>query len=117
MLAPSGWPSNCIAGTSASPESASDEPELRGWKQCHCPIYADGTLGGTFKRRNTKGTSGPLGHCSQAYAGRSGARLDETGDHHHAATEAYLANRAGRDIAPATLSNYQTVLLEAEAPV
>ena len=31
----------------------------RGWKKCRCPIYADGTLGGKFKRKNTKQTSWP----------------------------------------------------------
>jgi hypothetical protein len=29
----------------------------RGWKKCHCPIYAVGTLNGVFKRVNTKRTS------------------------------------------------------------
>jgi site-specific recombinase XerD len=26
----------------------------RSWKDCHCPIYASGTLGARFKRRNTE---------------------------------------------------------------
>ena len=29
----------------------------RGWKKCHCPIYAVGTLSGVFKRVATKRTS------------------------------------------------------------
>ena len=28
----------------------------RGWRKCHCPIYICGTLGGQFKRRNSKRT-------------------------------------------------------------
>src|ERR1700731_2684832 len=38
------------------PDSRSYEPDelRRGWRKCHCPIYACGTLGGTFKRRNTE---------------------------------------------------------------
>src|SRR5215470_17340747 len=42
-----------------TPDSRNYEPEelRRGWKRCHCPIYADGTLCGSFKRRNTKKTN------------------------------------------------------------
>jgi hypothetical protein len=38
------------------PDSRSYEPDelRRGWRKCHCPIYACGTLGGAFKRRNTE---------------------------------------------------------------
>jgi hypothetical protein len=38
------------------PDSRSYEPDelRRGWKKCYCPIYACGTLAGTFKRKNTE---------------------------------------------------------------
>jgi integrase len=44
----------CAAGH--TPESRSYEPDelRRGWKKCFCPIYACGTLAGSFKRRNTE---------------------------------------------------------------
>jgi hypothetical protein len=47
----------CVGGH--PPDSRNYEPEelRRGWKKCHCPIYADGTLGGSFKRKNTKNTN------------------------------------------------------------
>jgi hypothetical protein len=44
----------CTAGH--EPDSRSYEPDelRRGWKKCFCPIYACGTLVGTFKRKNTE---------------------------------------------------------------
>src|SRR5579862_9122915 len=44
----------CAGGHAA--DSISYEPEelRRAWKKCHCPIYASGILGGTFRRKNTK---------------------------------------------------------------
>jgi hypothetical protein len=52
-------PGKCVGGH--PPDSRSYEPEelRRNWKKCYCPIYADGTLGGKFKRRNTKKASWP----------------------------------------------------------
>ncbi len=46
-------PGKCLGGH--PPDSRSYEPEelRRKRKKCLCPIYADGTLGGSFKRRNT----------------------------------------------------------------
>jgi integrase len=44
----------CTAGH--EPDSRSYEPDelRRGWKKCYCPIYACGTLAGSFKRKNTE---------------------------------------------------------------
>jgi integrase len=44
----------CVGGH--RPDSRNYEPDelRRGWKKCFCPIYACGTLGGRFKRKNTE---------------------------------------------------------------
>src|ERR1700722_7930979 len=49
----------CVGGHPADSRNYEPEELRRGWKKCHCPIYADGTLGGSFRRRNTKKTSWP----------------------------------------------------------
>jgi hypothetical protein len=36
------------------PEATNPMLLRRGWKKCLCPIYACGTLAGTFKRKNTE---------------------------------------------------------------
>jgi integrase len=45
---------NCLAGFEPEFRSYEADELRRGWKKCHCPIYADGTLAGKFKRQNTK---------------------------------------------------------------
>src|ERR1700719_4157212 len=47
----------CVGDHAADSRNYEPEELRRGWKKCHCPIYADGTLGGTFKRKNTKKTT------------------------------------------------------------
>jgi integrase len=111
-----------------APDSRNYEPEelRRGWRKCHCPIYADGTLGGSFKRKNTKKTSWP--EAKAVVADWEGAVTWDSPDSPpppqppeplsseppkalitiQFATDAYLANRAGRGIAPATLRKYTT---------
>lgn len=114
----------CVGGH--PPDSRNYEPEelRRGWKKCHCPIYADGTLGGSFKRKNTKkaiwAEAKPL-----VAAWESAGRWDVAAQPVPTpvlpreapkpsvitiqfATEAYLSNREGRGIAPATLRKYRT---------
>lgn len=44
----------CLAGLEPEFRSYEADELRRGWKKCHCPIYADGTLAGKFKRQNTK---------------------------------------------------------------
>lgn len=120
----------CVGGHDADTRNYEPEELRRGWKKCHCPIYADGTLGGTFKRRNTKKTiwaeakavitsweqagfwdadaPGPMPPAVEPVSTKPAITIQ-------AATEAYLANRAGRDIAPATLSKYQTFVRQLSA--
>ena len=50
---------NCLAGFDPESRSYESDELRRGWKKCHCPIYADGTLAGKFKRQNTKKISWP----------------------------------------------------------
>jgi integrase len=111
-----------------APDSRNYEPEelRRGWKNCHCPVYADGTLGGSFKRRNTKKATWPEAKAVVAAWESAGtwepddslppspppgpvsAEAPKPSITIQFATDAYLANRAGRNIAPATLRKYNT---------
>src|SRR6266853_4600352 len=50
-------PGKCVGGYEPDFRNYETDELRRGWKKCHCPIYADGTLGGKFKRRNTKKTT------------------------------------------------------------
>src|SRR6266853_4449938 len=50
-------PGKCVGGYEPDFRNYETDELRRGWKKCHCPIYADGTLGGKFKRRNTKKTN------------------------------------------------------------
>lgn len=52
-------PGKCLGGFDPDFRNYETDELRRGWKRCHCPIYADGTLGGDFKRKNTKQTSWP----------------------------------------------------------
>jgi integrase len=49
----------CLGGYEPDFRNYEHDELRRGWKRCHCPIYADGTLGGKFKRKNTKQTTWP----------------------------------------------------------
>jgi len=49
----------CLAGYAPDFRNYEHDELRRGWKKCHCPIYADGTLGRKFKRKNTKQTNWP----------------------------------------------------------
>jgi integrase len=112
------------------PDSRNYEPEerRRNWKKCHCPIYACGTLGGKFQRKNTRKTTWPEAKAVVAEwesTGSWGSGEASTAPTEpeivttaseppkrsitiQFATDAYLANRAGRSIAPATLRKYRT---------
>lgn len=118
------------------PDSRTYEPDelRRGWKKCHCPIYADGTLSGSFKRRNTKRTT--WAEAKDVVAGwESVGTWDENAPQSSQgpaqpdspnspkpsaitiafATDAHLANREGRGIAPATLRKYKTFMKQLTA--
>jgi hypothetical protein len=121
-------PGKCIGGH--SPDSRNYEPEelRRSWKRCHCPIYVCGTLDGSFRRKNTKKTTWPEAKAVVAEwesAGSWDTRRNSPAAPAFAvvaagsqppkpsiairfATEAYLSNRVGRSIAPATLRKYKT---------
>jgi integrase/recombinase XerD len=121
-------PGKCIGGH--SPDSRNYEPEelRRSWKRCHCPIYVCGTLDGSFRRKNTKKTTWPEAKAVVAEwesAGSWDVRRNAPAAPAFAvvaagsqppkpsiairfATEAYLSNRVGRSIAPATLRKYKT---------
>lgn len=116
----------CVGGHPADSRNYEPEELRRGWKKCHCPIYADGTLSGSFKRRNTKkiswqeakavvsnwesaGSWEPVGPpCVPEPPEPSDAAPPKPRITIQFATDAYLANRAGRGIAPATLRKYAT---------
>ena len=117
----------CEGGHPAYSRSYETDERKRAWRKCYCPIYAGGTLGGAFRRKNTNATdwdeakavaagweqagSWSAGTASvvpapsvQSVAGDQGRF---TIDH---ATMAYLANREGRSIAQATARKYRTLI-------
>jgi hypothetical protein len=47
-------PGKCVGGHPPDSRSYEAEELRRNWKKCYCPIYADGTLGGKFNRRNIR---------------------------------------------------------------
>ncbi len=118
----------CLGGHPADSRNYEPEELRRGWKKCHCPIYADGTLGGSFRRKNTKKTSWSDAKSAVAVwesAGtwdasdasvsttapqsqRTEAPVSNPSTTIQFATDAYLSNRAGRGIAPSTLRKYNT---------
>jgi integrase len=52
-------PGKCLGGYQPDFRNYETDELRRSWRKCHCPIYADGTLGGSFKRKNTKRTAWP----------------------------------------------------------
>jgi integrase len=113
-----------------APDSRNYEPEelRRGWKKCHCPIYTDGTLRGSFKRKNTKKTAwaeakavvaawesagtweSPDSQSPSPSPGSVNSQAPKPTISIQFAADAYLANRAGRGIASATLRKYTTLV-------
>src|ERR1700733_993280 len=47
----------CLGGSEPDSRNYETDELRRGWKKCRCPIYADGTLGEKFKRKNTRQTT------------------------------------------------------------
>src|ERR1700674_691547 len=124
----------CTGGHTVSSRSYESDERRRGWKKCYCSIYAGGTLGGTFKRKNTsaidwdeakaaaasweqagswevEAAPGPppgsvaFATSVPAVAGDCPGRF--TIEH---ATSAYLANRGGRNISESTARKYRTLV-------
>lgn len=125
-------PGKCLGGHPPDFHSYEAEELRRRWRKCACPIYADGTLGGKFRRRNTQQTD-----WSEA---RRGAEAWETAANWNGtepvapdpppvppaeerrdrvtierATEAYLANREARQIAHSTFRKYRTMVTQLRA--
>ncbi len=118
--------SNCPGGRKPF-ESTYESDELRrSWKRCLCPIYASGTLGGRFKRRNTERTSWDeakaLAHAWEdagSWDGRAAVNAPEAPSVDTApqaprpittadALSAFVAVREGAQIARSTLRKYKT---------
>ena len=116
-------PGKCVAGHDADSHNYEPEELRRGWKKCHCPIYADGTLAGVFKRRNTKKAIWPDAKAIVAAWEQVGV-WDETDRIPTivaapfeqepstrpkitipVATEAFLSNRSGREIVSGAPAN------------
>ncbi len=98
----------------------------KGWKRCECPIFASGTLRGTFKRHNTGQWEWTAARAIAAEFDAVGTWTKPTDEAASAtkpapaeepkparitiadATEVFLSNREGAEIAPATLRKYRT---------
>jgi integrase len=117
----------CIGGHQADSRNYEPEELRRAWKKCHCPIYADGTLSGEFRRRNTRQITWPEAKSIAAAwerASRWGAEESPSVTPNPPApgvesapksfttlqscSDAYLANRRARNIAESTLRKYKT---------
>ena len=122
----------CTGGHPAYSRSYEADELRRVQKKCYCPIYASGTLGGAFRRKNTERSDWDEAKTVTAAWERAGAweaqaALPRTAapaqpefadserftiEH---ATEAYLKNRAGRTIQPSTLRKYRTLVNQLRA--
>ena len=113
----------CIGAHKPDSQSSESDERARRWKQCHCPIYVCGTLGGTFNRKNTKRITWEEARAvavaresldtwaatpavpqpieQKAEAGALAVTIQF-------ALDAYLASRVGRQIADSTLRKYKT---------
>src|SRR5579862_9833819 len=47
---------HCPGGRAHQERTYEADEHRRSWKSCWCPIYASGTLGGQFRRKNTERT-------------------------------------------------------------
>jgi len=47
-------PGKCSGGHQPDAQTYESDERRRAWKRCFCPIYASGTIGGYFRRVNTK---------------------------------------------------------------
>ena len=112
----------CWAGHSSDSASYETDELRRGSKRCVCPIYASGTLGGKFGRKNTKCVTWPEAKLVMTAWITRGSWEDlppmppappdppAKGDRRIAIDEAiekYLAEHQAADAAPLTLVTYQ----------
>jgi integrase len=111
---------HCEGGHPKDARSGQFEEGRRGWKRCRCLIHASGTLGGKFNRKHTGKTDWDEAKAvaaswekarsweekvepAPAPAPSEPARVTIA-----QATKAFLTNREGAKIAPATLRKYRT---------
>jgi len=52
--------SHCLGSLPLHAMTYQADEQRRSWKNCACPIYASGTLGKVFKRKNTERTTGTM---------------------------------------------------------
>ena len=122
--------SKCPGGRALHETTYEADEFRRGWRNCACPIYASGTLGGKFKRRNTERTAWPEakavaahwelaaawvvptrspGACGVAAEMAASAREPlEQGMPLADAIQSYLAVKQGTGMAESTLRKYRT---------
>jgi integrase len=120
--------SHCTAKQSLHAMTYEADEHRRSGKSCVCPIYASGTLGGSFKRKNTERAEWPDAkqvatdwETAGSWAGSRppqsaqqpplGAAGVEHGSNRISiadAIAAFLAIREGSKIAPATVRKYKT---------
>jgi site-specific recombinase XerD len=126
--------SNCPGGRALHEMTYEADELRRGWKKCNCPIYASGTLGRKFKRRNTECRSwdeakavitpweetqswdarnpGPIALIPEP---RREFEAEPNGVTIAEATESFLANRQNRGIAQPTQRKYRTFVKQLRA--
>jgi site-specific recombinase XerD len=119
----------CVAGH--RPDSRNYEPDelRRGWRKCHCPIYACGTLTGNFKRKNTEHTQWEeakavalVWETSGSWDGKPVVQAMSSAPNPEPvrikiadASAVFLSLREGEKIAGATLRKYRTFIKQLQS--
>ena len=129
--------SHCPGGRTLHEMSYEADELRRSWRNCSCPIYASGTLGRAFRRKNTERSSwadarevvsvweaaGAWDATVPAIPAPIRAQESEAGAPPDAnagisiaeATESFIANRLGRGVEPSTLAKYRTFVKQLRA--
>jgi integrase/recombinase XerD len=119
--------SHCPGGRTLHEMTYEADELRRSWRRCSCPIYASGTLGGKFKRKNTERTvwtdaksvveAWEAGRSWEGGASKASQPPDPPAPEPKPqssritisdAIAAFLTIREGAKIAPATLRKYRT---------
>jgi integrase/recombinase XerD len=119
--------SHCPGGRTLHEMTYEADELRRSWRKCSCPIYASGTLGGKFKRKNTERTvwtdaksvveAWEAGRSWEGGASKASQPPDPPAPEPKPqssritisdAIAAFLTIREGAKIAPATLRKYRT---------